>query len=58
MSGGVRDRDVRLVRDEQINFVKLENPPAYEPTKCARCRRVIRRAEDLYSMKGGRYYCD
>lgn len=35
----------------------LENPPAYEPTKCARCKRVIKLGEDGYSMKGGKYYC-
>ncbi|PYS80336.1 MAG: hypothetical protein DMF67_20740 [Acidobacteria bacterium] len=42
----------------EYNFVKLANPPAYKPTKCAKCKRVIRLAEDGYSMKGGKYYCD
>ena len=42
----------------EYNFVKLENPPEYKPTKCAKCRRVIRLGEDGYSMKGGKYYCD
>lgn len=42
----------------EYNFVKLENPPKYKPTKCAKCKRVIRLAEDGYSMKGGKYYCD
>lgn len=41
----------------EYNFVKLENPPTYEPTKCARCKRVIKLAEDGYSMKGGKCYC-
>lgn len=41
----------------EYNFVKLENPPTYEPTKCAKCKRVIRLAEDGYSMKSGKYYC-
>jgi hypothetical protein len=39
------------------NFVKLENPPAYEPTRCARCRKVIRLSQDGYSMRGGKYFC-
>jgi hypothetical protein len=42
----------------EYNFVKLENPPTYKPTKCAKCKRVIKLAEDGYSMKGGKYYCD
>jgi len=41
----------------EYNFVKLENPPAYKPTKCAKCKRVIKLGEDGYSMKGGKYYC-
>src|SRR3972149_4726375 len=32
------------------NFVKLENPPAYEPTKCAKCGIVMRLGEDGYSI--------
>jgi len=42
----------------EYNFVKLENPPSYSPTRCKRCRRVIRLAEDAYTMKGTGYYCD
>jgi hypothetical protein len=42
----------------EYNFVKLTNPPTYKPTKCAKCKRVIKLAEDGYSMKGGKYYCD
>jgi hypothetical protein len=42
----------------EYNFVKLENPPPYKPTKCAKCKRVIRLGEGGYSMKGGKYYCD
>ena len=41
----------------EYNFVKLESPPEYQPTKCAKCKRGIRLAEDGYSMKGGKYYC-
>lgn len=41
----------------EYNFIKLENPPEYEPTKCAKCQKIIRLAEDGYSMKAGGYYC-
>jgi hypothetical protein len=41
----------------EYNFVKLENPPSYEPTLCETCGKVIRLAEDTYSMKGEGYYC-
>jgi ribosomal protein S27AE len=39
------------------NFVKLENPPSYAPTRCTQCGAVIRLAEDAYTMTGKRYYC-
>ncbi len=42
----------------EYNFVKLENPPKYEPTLCSHCHRVIRLGEDGYSTKGGSYYCE
>ena len=42
----------------EYNFVKLENPPQYKPTKCAKCRRVIKLADGGYSMRDGGYYCD
>jgi hypothetical protein len=41
----------------EYNFVKLENPPTYEPTRCTKCGKVIRLAEDAYSIKGKGYYC-
>ncbi|MCW5968124.1 MAG: hypothetical protein KIT57_06395 [Blastocatellales bacterium] len=41
----------------EYNFARLENPPKYKPTKCAACKRVIRLAEDGYSIKGNNYYC-
>jgi hypothetical protein len=41
----------------EYNFVKLENPPAFEPTRCAKCKRAIRLGEDGYSMQGRKYYC-
>jgi len=41
----------------EYNFEKLENPPEYEPTRCAKCRKVISLGTDGYSMKGGEYFC-
>jgi hypothetical protein len=41
----------------EYNFVKLEDPPKYKPTKCAKCKKVIKLGEDGYSIKGKEYYC-
>jgi len=41
----------------EYNFEKLENPPEYEPTMCAKCNTVIVLGEDGYSIKGGDYFC-
>jgi len=41
----------------EYNFEKLENPPTFEPTRCARCGRVIRLGEDGYSMRERKYFC-
>ena len=40
------------------NFEKLPNPPAYNPTLCARCQEVIRLGEDGYSINGKEYLCE
>jgi hypothetical protein len=42
----------------EFNFQKLENPPAYLPTKCARCGVIISLGYDSYSSKGGKYFCE
>lgn len=42
----------------EYNFEKLSNPPTYKPTKCARCKKVIRLGEDGYSIKGKEYLCE
>lgn len=42
----------------EYNFEKLENPPAFKPTHCARCSRVIRLSNDGYVMSEGKYYCE
>ena len=40
------------------NFEKLPNPPAYAPTKCAKCKKVIHLGEDEYMVKGEKYFCE
>jgi hypothetical protein len=42
----------------EYNFEKLENPPAFEPTHCSDCERVIHLGTDGYSYSGDKYYCD
>ena len=42
----------------EYNFEKLPNPPAFEPTHCAECGKVISLSKDGYSMSAGKYYCD
>ncbi|HEX5132095.1 MAG TPA: hypothetical protein VFX92_06375 [Candidatus Krumholzibacteria bacterium] len=42
----------------EYNFEKLENPPAFEPTHCAKCNVVISLGEDGYTMSGGEYWCE
>ncbi len=46
----------------EYNFEKLQDPPAYEPTRCSRCKAVINLGEDAYSIKyrktGSEYWCD
>lgn len=42
----------------EFNFEKLPNPPAFEPTLCSRCKRVIRLGADGYSIRGDDYYCE
>jgi len=43
----------------EFNFVKLENPPPFEPTLCAKCKRRIRLGDDEYTIfSDGRYFCE
>jgi hypothetical protein len=42
----------------EYNFEKLPNPPAFEPTHCAQCSKVISLSNDGYSMAEGKYYCE
>lgn len=42
----------------EYNFAKLENPPAYKPTKCSACGTIIRLGEDGYTITpGNKYFC-
>ena len=43
----------------KYNFIKLKNPPKFEPTRCARCNCIISRGEDAYCIKpNGKYFCE
>lgn len=43
----------------EYNFEILEDPPAFDPTMCARCNKVVRLGEDGYMLKpGGEYLCE
>lgn len=42
----------------EYNFEVLPNPPAYEPTKCAECGKVIALGVDGHSMQGDQYWCE
>lgn len=41
----------------EYNFVWLENPPKYKPTRCVLCDKVIKLGEDGYSQLGKDHYC-
>lgn len=41
----------------EYNFEVLTNPPSFEPTRCRKCNRVIRLAEDGYTVSGDGYSC-
>jgi hypothetical protein len=42
----------------EYNFEKLENPPAFEPKRCATCGAAIRLAHGGYSQCGRDYWCE
>lgn len=42
----------------EYNFVKLENPPAYEPTRCKKCNAVIKLGADAYTRSSEGYFCE
>ena len=41
----------------EYNFEKLAKPPTFEPTRCVKCRKVIKLGEDGHSMTRDGYYC-
>lgn len=42
----------------EYNYEVLKNPPEYEPTKCVKCGKIIRRGQEAYSTKGNKCYCE
>jgi hypothetical protein len=42
----------------EYNFEKLSDPPSYKPTRCLKCRTVIKLALDPYSLWEGNYLCE
>lgn len=42
----------------EYSFEKLPNPPAYEPTKCVDCGRVIVLGTDGYTTRGDEIWCE
>lgn len=42
----------------EYNFVKLENPPSYEPTRCKKCNAVIKLGVDAYTRSSEGYSCE
>lgn len=41
----------------EYNFEKLTDPPAFEPTRCASCGKLISLGYDGYLQSGADYYC-
>ncbi len=41
----------------EYNFVKLENPPEFEPVRCSKCKAVIDVGNDGYSISNDAYKC-
>jgi hypothetical protein len=39
------------------NFEKLADPPAFEPTRCTGCKRIIKLADDGYSVSSEGTFC-
>lgn len=42
----------------EYNFEKLENPPSFEPKKCANCGNKIDLGHEGYSIRGKEYWCE
>ena len=46
-----------LYGTNEYNFRKLDNPPAFDPIRCAKCSKVINLGSDGWSLTGGKYFC-
>lgn len=55
--GGVETEMYVYYGTNEYNFEKLANPPAFEPTRCTACKKVIKLGEDGYSQTRDGYYC-
>ncbi len=42
----------------EYNFEKLPNPPAFKPTRCAKCHKIIHLGEEGYTVEGNNYFCE
>lgn len=42
----------------EYNFEKMSNPPAYEPTLCCECSKVIVLGDGGYSVLGEKFWCE
>lgn len=42
----------------EYNFESLPNPPAFEPTKCVDCGKIISLGTDGHSVRGDEYWCE
>lgn len=42
----------------KYNFEKLPNPPSFKPKYCGRCHKRMVLAEESYSQRGEKYYCE
>ena len=41
----------------EYNIEKLPNPPKFKPTRCTKCREIIRLGEDGYTVSADGYTC-
>lgn len=42
----------------KYNFEKLKNPPTFQPTYCAGCKKIIRLPDDSYTCLRNIYACE
>lgn len=54
---GFKPEMVAYYGTNEFNFEKMEDPPTFEPTKCAKCKKRIDLGHDGYSMRGSEHFC-